>query len=254
MRSPTKQTHYLLFGMLFLLSACSSTSELTMEGDFRPSNASIEEVVALVPNYTGELQTMAGKGRALVSEPGNSDRVTIDFATNDTRSLLTIQNRIGIEGGQMLVEQDSILIYNRIDKEAQKISVYDGRLTSLNELTSINMLDLINFKVHAERVDRLQENSTTYRLILNNGLRVAVDRESGRVQTVEQTIPQNSPYSRIFYESYGELGGFILPRKITIFSADERSRVIFLVRSLETNPDEINLEIDIPDNIKIQRL
>lgn len=225
-----------------------------MEGDFRPSKESIEKVVAMVPNYAGELETMTGKGRALVSEPGNSDRVTIDFATNETRSLLTIQNRIGIEGGQMLVEQDSILIYNRLDKEAQKISIYDGRLTSLNELTSINMLDLINFKVDAENVDRLQENGSTFRLLLRNGLRVVVDRENGQVQTVDQTIPQNSPYSRIYYESYGELNGFVLPRKITIFSADERSRVVFLVRSLETNPDRINLEIDIPDNIKIQRL
>lgn len=249
-----KQTHLLLFGLLILVSACSSTSELTMEGDFRPSEDSVEEVVAKVPNYSGQLLTMSGKGRALVSEPGNSDRVTIDFATNETRSLLTIQNRIGIEGGQMLVEQDSILIYNRIDKDAQKISIYDGRLTSLNELTSINMLDLINFKVDAGNVNALQENSSSYRLMLNNGLQVVVDRENGQVKTVIQTTPQNSPYSRIFYESYGELDGFILPRKITIFSADERSRVVFLVRSLETNPDHINLEIDIPDNIKIQRL
>jgi hypothetical protein len=225
-----------------------------MEGDFHPSKDSIEDIVAMVPNYSSELETMSGKGRAIVSEPGNSDRVTIDFATNEFRSLLTIQNRIGIEGGQMLVEEDSILIYNRLDKEAQKISIYDGRLTSLNELTSINMLDLINFKVDGERVTSLQENKSSYRLLLDNGLRVVVDIKNGQVQNVEQTIPQNSPYSRIFYESYGDLNGFILPRKITIFSADERSRVVFLVRSLETNPDRINLEIDIPENVKIQRL
>lgn len=249
-----QQTHYILLGIVLLLSACSSTSELTMKDDFRPSKDSIDEVVAMVPNYSGELETMSGTGRAIVSEPGNSDRVTIDFATNETRSLLTIQNRIGIEGGQMLVEQDSILIYNRLEKEAQKISIYDGRLTSLNELTSINMLDLINFKVDPRDVNALQENGSTYRLLMKNGLRVVVNGENGRVQNVEQTIQQNSPYSRIFYESYGELNGFVLPRKITIFSADERSRVVFLVRSLETNPDRINLEIDIPDNIKIQRL
>ncbi|MDZ7808753.1 MAG: DUF4292 domain-containing protein [Gracilimonas sp.] len=256
MRFRLQQNHFLLIGLasIFLFSACSSTSELTTEVDFRPSKDSIDEVVSMIPNYSGKLETMSGKGRAIVSEPGNSDRVTIDFATNETRSLLTIQNRIGIEGGQMLVEQDSILIYNRLDKEAQKISIYDGRMTSLNELTSINMLDLINFKVDAENVDALQENETSYRLLMNNGLRVVIDGDNGQVQNVEQTIQQNSPYSRIFYESYGELNGFILPRKITIFSADERSRVVFLVRSLETNPDRINLEIDIPDNIKIQRL
>ncbi|MFP8489553.1 DUF4292 domain-containing protein [Gracilimonas sp. Q87] len=254
MRLPLQQPHYLLLGMLFMFSACSSTSELTVEGNFRPSEVPVDKIVSMIPDYSGELVTLSGKGRAIISEPGNSDRVTIDFATNENRSLLTIQNRIGIEGGQMLVEQDSILIYNRLEKEAQKISIYDGRLTSLNELTSINMLDLINFKVDAGKVNVLQENESSFRLLMNNGLRVIIDGDNGRVQSVEQTIRQNSPYSRIFYESYSELNGYVLPRKITIFSADEHSRVVFLVRSLETNPDRINLEIDIPDNIKIQRL
>ena len=63
-----------------------------------------------------------------------------------------------------------------------------------------------------------------------------------------------APYSRIIYESYGELNGFTLPRKITIFSADGDSRVVFLVRSLEVNPNKLDLEIDIPNDIVIQRL
>ncbi|MDR9418322.1 DUF4292 domain-containing protein [Gracilimonas sp.] len=244
----------LITGAAMLVSACSTTRTASIEGDFSKSNSDIETFINSVPNYKDQLNTLSGKGRALVSEPGNSDRVTIDFKANKELSLLTIQNRIGIEGGQMLVEEDSILIYNRMDKEAQKISIYDGRMTRLNELASINILDLVNYKIEAADVSELYESNNLYQFRLKNGARVYTDKSEGTVRQVIQSSSGEAPYSKIVYESYGELEGFTLPRKITIFSADERSRVVFLVRSLEINPSLGSFSIDIPDNIKIQRL
>ncbi|MFD2530990.1 DUF4292 domain-containing protein [Gracilimonas halophila] len=235
-----------------LISACSTSRSVT-DGDFSRSSVSKETVVSSIPDYSEELKTLSGKGRALVSEPGNSDRVTIDFEANRQLSLLTIQNRIGIEGGQMLVDQDSILIYNRLDKEAQKISIYDGRMTSLNELTSINILDLINFRVSEEEVNSVLESNNSYQLRLKDGSRVFVNKENGWVEQVIQNRRGSAPYSEIIYESYGELEGFKLPRKITIFSSDGNSRVVFLVRSLNVNPNNLKLIIDIPESIKIER-
>lgn len=237
----------------FVITSCTSTRTVT-EGDFSRINIPEEDIVSEIPNYESELNAIKGKGRALVSEPGNSDRVTIDFEANRALSLLTFQNRIGIEGGQMLVDEDSILIYNKLDKVAQKISIYDGRMTSLNELASINILDLLNFKVEAKDIQSVWESNNSYQLRLKNGAQVFVNKEEGWVQQVDQTYEGMAPYSRIVYESYGELNGFTLPRKITIFSADGDSRVVFLVRSLEVNPGKLNLEIDIPKDIVIQRI
>lgn len=235
------------------LSACSTSRSVTKE-NFTNSSFSIEETVNRIPNYSGTLSAVSGKGRALVSEPGNSDRVTINFQADSVFSLLTIQNRIGIEGGKMLVDSDSILIYNRMDDIAQKISIYDGRMTSLNELASINILDLLNFKVAEEQVTRILENNNFLQLRLENGVRVYLDKEEGRVRQVEQTPLELAPYSKIEYESYGELNGFILPRKITIFSSDKKSRVVFLIRSLEVNPSLPELKIEIPAHIEIERI
>ena len=249
-------SHFPFLAILIIagfITACTSTRTVT-EGEYSRADISEEDVVSLIPDYGAELTSIKGKGRALVSEPGNSDRATIDFQANKELSLLTIQNRIGIEGGQMLVDSDSILIYNRVDKVAQKISIYDGRMTSLNELASINILDLVNYKVEAEDVQSVWESNNSYQLRLKNGAHVFVNKEQGWVQQVEQTRRGIAPYSRIIYESYGELNGFTLPRKITIFSADEDSRVVFLVRSLEVNPNKLDLEIDIPNDIVIQRL
>lgn len=235
------------------LSACSTSRSVTDE-DFSRSSVDKETVVNAIPDYSNTLSAISGRGRALVSEPGNSDRVTIDFQADRELSLLTIQNRIGIEGGQMLVDRDSILIYNRLDKEAEKISIYDSRATSLNELSSINILDLVNFTVDEEDVRSVFESNNSYQLRLKNNAQVFVNKETGWVEQVDQNSDSAAPYSRIIYESYGELEGFVLPRKITIFSSDQSSRVVFLIRSLNVNPDRLNLKIDIPDNITIRRL
>lgn len=244
----------LLIGIfIFLITACSSSRPLS-NSDFSASNTSAEEIIPEIPNYRETLTTISGKGRALVSEPGNSDRATITFQADSINSLLTIQNRIGMQGGKMLVDSDSILIYNQIDDIAQKMSVYDGRMTSLNELASVNILDLLNFKVRPTEDLQVLENNNFYQLRFSNGTRVYVTKTEHRIRQVEQTISGIAPYSKIEYENYGKLNGFILPRRITIFSSDKKSRVIFLIRDLTVNPELPELEISIPNEVEIQRL
>ena len=221
---------------------------------FGPSNASINEVLANIPNYSGQIFSAKGKGRAIVSEPGNSDRVTIEFETDSLLSLLTIKNRIGISGSQMLVDQDSILIYYRIDKVAQKVSVHDGRLTSLNELASVNLLDLLNFKIDPDEADQIFESEKFYLIRFKNNATVTLAKENGLVIKVTQNRSSGMPYSRLEYESYAEVKGYTLPRKISILSAEGESKVVFQIRSLDINPASLNLTIDIPKNIPIQRI
>lgn len=240
--------------MGLFISSCATVRPPASEGEYRFIEADADTIVSGIPDYRQSLHSLKGKGRAIVSEPGNSDRVTITFESDREVSVLTFQNRIGIEGGQMRVDQDSVLIYNRVDKYAQKISVYDGYLTTLNELASINIVDLMNYQVESGSVERVLEGNNIYQLRLKDGARVYVNKGSGLVEQVIQTRPGQAPYSSLRYESYGELNGFLLPRKITILSADGRSRVVFVVRSLEVNPDSLKLELELPDNMVIERL
>lgn len=243
---------YLLPALLFV--ACSPTKKLVETPDFILSDQDKHEIIREIPNYENSLTAIEGKGRAIVSEPGNSERVTIDFASDSSKSLLTIKNRIGIEGGAMLVEGDSILIYYKLDKIAQKVSIFDGRLTSLNELASINLLDLLNYKVHAEEVLEVYESEQDYLLRLQTNGGVTVNKGSNTVSNVRQPRSAGLPYSMIEYENYGELNSYILPRKITILSADGSSKVIFQIRTLDIHPGELTLHLEIPENITIERL
>ena len=245
---------YLVAGSLFLIISCTSSKKLTTDEELYRVTIPLSEVIDKIPNYSGDLNSVKGKGRAIVSEPGNSDRITIDFETDTSLSLLTFKNRIGITGGSMLVDADSILIYNKIDKYAEKVSIQNGRMTNLNELASVNLLDLMNFKIEAEDVERILQSDTEYVLGFHNKGIARINKKDGTVRYVEQSRVSGLPYSSLTYESYGTINGYTLPRKITILSADRNSQVVFQIRSLEVNPENLDLEIDIPNDIVIERL
>ena len=245
---------YLILAIFLLVVSCTSTKKISTDEELYEVMIPLSEIIDRIPNYAGELVSAKGKGRALVSEPGNSDRITIDFETDTVLSLLTIKNRIGITGGSMLVDADSILIYNKIDKYAQKVSVQDGRMTNLNELASVNLLDLLNFKIEIEDVEKILQSDTEYILGFYNKGIARINKKSGTVSYVEQARSSGLPYSALTYESYGEIDGYTLPRKITILSADRNSQVVFQIRTLEVNPSKVDLTIDIPDEIVIERL
>jgi len=243
------------FFLFSLLASCSS-AELLSEKDASNRTAvsvPVSEILDDIPDYKNRLHRVSGKGRALVSEPGNSDRVTLVFEADRSLSLITVKNRIGIEGGKFLVDADSILIYDKLNEKAQKISIYDGKMTNLNELASVNILDILNYTPAPLKVNGVFQNDAYYVLTLDSGGEVLVDKKTGLVAQVTELPQSQLPYSTIIYEGYTEINGFTLPRKITIFSSDRKSKVAFLIQSLTVNPDDINLELKIPKHINILR-
>ncbi|MGK7369908.1 MAG: DUF4292 domain-containing protein [Candidatus Halalkalibacterium sp. M3_1C_030] len=242
---------YLLSLLVIITAACSTSKETVNDSGFTDTGIEARNITSELPDYSGSLSTLKGKGKAIVSEPGTTDRVTIYFSSNRDKSLVTVKNGIGIEGGKLLTDGDSLLVYNKIDKFARKISIKDGSLNRINNLASLNILDIINFTVDSSQVAQVFENEELYRLMLNSGARIFVDKGTGLIIQVEQPRSSNLPYSRIEYEAYSEIKGFMLPRRITIFSADKNSKVNLLVQSLDINPELEELEIELPKNTKV---
>lgn len=242
---------YLFPLILLIISACSTSREAVNTTGFTSSNIPAGEITAELPDYTESLSALNGKGKAIVSEPGTTDRVTIYFSSNTQKSLVTVKNGIGIEGGQILTDGDSLLVYNKIDKFARKIAIRDGGLNRINNLASLNILDILNYTVDSNQVSQVLENETLYQLVLEDGAKIYVGKEDGYIVQVEQPQSSKLPYSTIEYDGYSEIQGFMLPRRITIFSADKKSKVNLLVQSLDINPELEELAIKLPDNITV---
>ena len=244
---------FILLLATVLIASCSTVKEVpgVKKAGFTQSDVSADSILAEVPNYGSELSTVKGKGKAIVSEPKGSERVTLYFSGNREKSLITIKNSIGIEGGQMLTDGDTLLIYNKVDKYARKIALEGAQLSDINNLASINLLEMLNASVQSENVNRILENDKLYLLQLNAGGEVYVSKKSNLIQQINQPESSAVPYSQIKYDGYSTIEGLKLPRRITIFSTDKSAKVDLLVQSLQVNPALDKLTIDLPDDIKI---
>lgn len=234
-----------------LMMGCRTHHELIETGELTEADISADQFVDMLPDYTGSLETVSGNGRAFISQPGNSDRVSIDFHSNREETLITFRNRIGIEGGQLLVKNDSVLVYNRIDKIAEQVSLSDADLTEVGSLATINLVELFHYPLDRGSVDQVFQDERYYVASTTDGSRITAEKETGTMVDLQIASGSDAPYSRISYESYERLNGFYLPKKITIFSADGNTRVTLLVRQLEVNRQLPPLEISIPDEIPI---
>jgi hypothetical protein len=222
-----------------------------MDDNFRPSQANLSQVINQLPNYSSSLQTAKGKGRAIVSEPGNTERVTIRFSSNRQKSLVTIRNGIGIEGGELLTDGDTLLIYNKVDKYARKVPVQGANLSRINRLASLNILDMLNYPVKEIDVKQFLENETLYQLHLKSGTKVYIHKNSHTIRQIRQPSSTNLPYSKIEYDAYTSMKGFTLPRRISIFGLEGESKIALQLTALELNTTLDTLTITLPDDIPI---
>ena len=245
---------FTLLGIVYLTAAaCSGPEELTTDEPtgFESSSASPSDIVKSIPDYRTDLQTISGKGRAIVSEPGNTERVTVLFSSNRDKSLVTVRNSIGVEGGQMLTDGDTLLVYNKLEDFARKIPVRGGDLVRINRIASLNILDMINFTTDEDDVKSVLENEELYQLQLSDGTTIYVDKDSNLIRQVVQTGESDLPYSKITYDGYTSIEGFTLPRRISIFGAEEESKVALQLTNLELNPALDPLLIEIPEGTPI---
>lgn len=241
---------------LLYLASCSAIKPIEDEvpAGFEETDITPRELVQHIPQSEDSLSSIRGKGKALISSPEQSERTTLYFYGNRDTSRITVQNQLGIKGGEIMAAGDSILVYNKIDKEAHKLSFAQAHATQINSLASANLVEVLNYRIKPSRIDRILANSQYYVLIMVDNTEVRIDRKNYQIKNVQLPSTGKKPYNQIQYEEYRELDGFHLPRKLTVTSADRRSRVTLLIQSLTINPENLNLSVDIPDTITIQRL
>lgn len=240
--------------MVFLAWSCTPSKDLVEESDITQSDVSPDSLHELInqKSTTVELKRVSGKGRALVSQQGGNDRVTIEFYSDRESSLLHIRSTAGIEGGQVLVSNDSVLVYNKVDKYARISPISKSGGSDIGSLASVNLIELLNYRAKNEKIKTVLEDNDFLVGIFNSGGRMYVEKNTGYIRKVNWT--RDSPYREIVYDGYDEIEGFELPRKITILSSDGKSRVVFLVQNLDVNSSLPELTIKLPENIPLRKI
>lgn len=239
-----------------LAVACSATHRVTesyRSEKFYKSKIPASQIIDRIPDNGPSLSLIRGKARVQVSRPGETDRGTIYFLSSRMQSLLTFKNGLGIEGGQLLITRDSVLVYNKIDHFARKMSIQSYSYAYLNGMAPVNPLQLLAPGLHAGEIGQVLESRSAYALVTNDGIHYFIDKKDSLIHKI--TYPEDAPghYSTVLFDEFLPLSGMTLPRRIQIISSDRKSSIFLLVQSLDLHPGPADFHIDIPDNLQIER-
>ncbi|MGM0505561.1 MAG: hypothetical protein ACQER4_00045 [Bacteroidota bacterium] len=243
-----------MLAILLLASGCRTSIQTLEMGELRRSDLSPQELVHLVHGETPELERISGEGRLFISQPGGSDRITVEFHADRERALFSFRNRIGIDGGEILVDQDSIRVWNKMDNLLQIVSRDNPGLTPLGALSTLPLTELFQVRLDSRDIEEILENDTHLDVQLQNGTRLIVTRQSGTVLELHKESDPNALYDRAVYELHRESGSFRLPGKITIFGTDGETRLTLLIREATPNGELPPLQLDLPSGIRTERL
>ena len=240
---------------VFLLFSCSPREELMPDhDDYEPSGIDAGLFFERYQAANPMPESLSGRASVQVREPEGTERLTIHFKSNRTHSLMKLRNQLGMEGGQLYSDPDSVIVYNRLEESAHKMSHQDAAWFYLNGVAAMNLLQILQPIDNPESIVRIYENENVYLVQLNDGQELLFDRESMRMKQSKQEVDNPKAYNNFAFDSYAEVDGYHFPARLRILSSDQKSNIFLVIRSMNINPSELDFDPDIPDDIDIIRL
>ncbi len=241
--------------VVILISACSPRVSETIDApDLQPASKTITEIMALNSLQGHSVVAIDGRARAQASGPDYSEQGTLTFTSNSNLSFLTIRNSIGVEGGRILADSDSVIVYDRIERYAVKMSVEQSHRRLLNGFTAFNVLDFLIPTLNENEIIEAWETEREWILVDVNEREIIVDRSSGNITAINVSSVESDAFNKFRFSNHARIEGLLLPRRIQILSNDEKSNIFLDIRALEINPSNPSFDINIPDDIPIRRI
>jgi hypothetical protein len=243
---------------LVSVSSCSSSKRIVanqnepLSEEYRPSKTPKSELMVHLGDHS--LSSIQGRARVQFSAPGSSERGIADFRADTSNMLVSIRNSIGIEGGSVLVDSDSVLLYYSLDRIAWKFSIEDYEsMSDISMKLPLNLLSVIKPSVDEDDIASVKENANSYLLTLDDGSELVIDRQSHLPSVVRYKTDIPDRFSEFIYESYSRLNGINLPRRIQAITQDRNNRIRFDVIELQVNPSNLRFSLNIPNGVPIFR-
>lgn len=200
-----------------------------------------------------QIQALSGRAAARVSMPGSSEQATLRFTSDRNQSLLSFRNNLGIEGGRIYADADSVLMYDRIEKTAQKMSIERSRYVLLNGFTAFNVITLLFPDIETQPPPQVYEDARRWVLVTERGREYEIQKESGLLTSVRHPADDPLAYNQFIFSEHAEIDGILLPRRIQILSKDQESSIFLIVQALDLNPPDPDFDPQIPDDIPVER-
>ncbi|MCH8486219.1 MAG: DUF4292 domain-containing protein [Candidatus Cyclonatronum sp.] len=242
------------FGLLLGLAACSPRLMIPdTPADFSPSTVPADSLMELLQTDFAGIDALSGRASARISQPGQQEQATVHFTSSRSESLLGLRNNLGIEGGRIYADPDSVTMYDRIERRAWRMSAERAQSELLQGFAAFNLLEFLLPELCPGDVRGVYESGTEWVLRLHDERYLLFSKDS--LHLTRLIKPADSPlaYSQFIFTNHALIQGYILPRRIQILSEDGRASIFLLIQALELNPASPSFDIGIPPDIPLQR-
>lgn len=276
-----------------LLNSCATSSSTRSGNSF---NGLIGEPAVPVPLSDPHAQQLllqfapnavrSVQGSALlqISEPGQSDRLQMQFTGIAGKNHIRLKTSVGIPAAEIYSDPDSLILLNLADSYAEivprgagqdrttgqdRAATHKSADSSTTALAArqpwtvpatANLLDILHPSVTPGEVQSLTYIEGTWELTLKTGEVWTLRGEQPGKMTGKQrknpftlvrrdnlTGTLGSIADSIEYLGTVEIDGQILPRRVSILNETRQSRILVQIRSLEINGQDRPLEILRPE-------
>lgn len=229
-----------MVGWLLMSCAPRPIPIVLNEGSFEYSRKQGSAVLASIFPESAYALGIKGTARIQASSPDFTERGTMDFVTDRTRSFATLRNTLGIEGYKILIEPDSTTVYNRIDRIAQRFSTEDA-------LFSFPLSDILNPDFRVKTVQALYENNTYWYFQFTDGSGAVVFRKTGALKRYDAIG------ATFLYEDTRLVSGVPMARRIQWLSTDKKSNIFLNIQAVDINPPSMDFDLNLPAGTRILR-
>lgn len=229
-------------------------------------NHSIENVLSRIPDLPDAFQEITAEASVNVASPQESGRFTARIAWRRADSMLIrIRFPLGVEGARVLITPDSAYVWDRIEK-----TLIVGTPTSIEAVLPVAVAgtDLVALATGFVRpgagsparrsrsagteraIDldpatwTLRADSLHYELTRTDGSeRLLVDPSRWRVVYAEYRTTDGMLREQRWYTAFADLGGFLVPRRVSVSQPLLDTRIIMSLSRFDTSPGRLSFDL-----------
>jgi hypothetical protein len=244
---------FLLFIGL-LVASCTGTNQLKkVDKPFQKEHFTVISKPDSIQWKQPDSFHIKGKLRLFLSDEGVSERATADFRANGKQTLLKLKNSLGIEGLIILMDSDSVLEYNRIEKTAVKMDRKTWqRLSGVGNLP-VSLIYLIQPESFFSAPNQWEYSEKNIRISSEFGtVRGYIPINSTFISRIESSNSEY-PFKSIEFADYTSFQNRFIPKRITIFDLMEPRKISLQMADLKLDSDTSTITYSLPSSIEIQR-
>lgn len=235
-------------GLMLLMAACAGPAVKPASDTVELDPASVAATYSTLTGGLGEASGASGSARFAASSADGSERGTVRFSADRTRTLLEFRNSLGIEGLRILVDADSITVYNRIEGTVEKGALAQVRVGAFDGALSVPLLDVLNPEWSRKRPVRAFRTAESWLFWHDDTRFMVFNRTDNRLSRYEFGSVV------VDYEESDLWDGFRFARRLNLRTRDGRSSVHLRLQTLQPNPVSLDFDLRLPAGLVIRRL